>query len=614
MGVVPTERSVLSWPEARCCQERGASLMSVLTPSAAGHDVEAMGPDLRPELRATVERRRELLDQAVRAVHERAFFSAFPESPSPRVYGETAADEGSRAFESLLNRRFDLGQPGTVAWVATERSPWGPELGVEYPVPDVDALLAAQKAAVPAWRDAGPLVRAALCVEMLVRINAASFEIAGAVMHTSGQAFVMAFQAGGPHAQDRALEAVAYAYEEQTRYPAGAVWEKPQGKRPPVRMSKTFTIVPRGVDLVIGCNTFPTWNSYPGLFAGLATGNAVLVKPHPRAVLPLAITVRIVREVLAEHGFDPNLVCLAAEPMPDQGGGRLAAELAVRPEVGIVDYTGSTAFGDWLVANARQAQVYTEKAGVNAVVLDSTGDYRGMLANLAFSLVLYSGQMCTTPQNLLVPRDGIATDAGQVSVEQLGKDLGKAVDGLLGDDAKAAELLGAVVNDDVLARLDAAPRLGRVVVASRAVTPPAYPDARVRTPAVVAVDATDEDAYGSECFGPVAFLVTTHSTAQSIEAFRRTVGARGALTASVYSADEGVIGAVREAALDVSVALSENLTEGVYVNQSAAFSDFHATGANAAANASLTDGHFVSGRFRVVQSRRHLPPVPAEPE
>jgi phenylacetic acid degradation protein paaN len=587
--------------------------MSVLTPTPTGHDPEAV----RPDLRATLERRRELLDRAVQAIHERTFFSAFPESPSPRVYGETAADEGRQAFESLLNRRFDLDQPGTAGWVATERSPWGPELGVEYPVPDVDELLAAQQAAIRPWRDAGPLARAALCVDMLVRINAASFEIASAVMHTSGQAFVMAFQAGGPHAQDRALEAVAYAFEEQTRYPAEAVWEKPQGKRPPLRMSKTFTLVPRGIDLVIGCNTFPTWNSYPGLFAGLATGNAVLVKPHPRAVLPMAVTVRIIREVLAEHGFDPNLVCLAAEPV----GGRVAAELAVRPEVGIVDFTGSTAFGDWLEANARQAQVYTEKAGVNAVVVDSTDDYRGMLANLAFSLVLYSGQMCTTPQNLLVPREGIATDAGRVSVDQLGRDLGAAVDALLGEDAKAAELLGAVVNDDVLARLDAAPRLGRVVVASRVISPPAYPDARVRTPAVVAVDALLDDqneddhheqSYGSECFGPVAFLVTTGSTAESIEVFRRTAGARGALTASVYSADAGVIEAVRQAALDVGVALSENLTEGVYVNQSAAFSDFHATGANPAANASLTDGHFVSGRFRVIQSRRHLPPPPQD--
>ena len=51
-------------------------------------------------------------------------------------------------------------------------------------------------------------------MEILARLNARSFEIANAVMHTSGQAFVMAFQAGGPHAQDRALEAVAYAYAE----------------------------------------------------------------------------------------------------------------------------------------------------------------------------------------------------------------------------------------------------------------------------------------------------------------------------------------------------------------------------------------------------------------
>jgi phenylacetic acid degradation protein paaN len=581
--------------------------MSVLTPAPAG---PATHP-IDERIAATVAKRRELLEQAVRAIHERTYFSAFPESPSPRVYGETAADQGGQAFESLLNRRFDLGQPATTGWVATERSPWGPELGVEYPVPDVDQLLAAQRAAIPAWRDAGPLARAALCVEMLVRLNAASFEIANAVMHTSGQAFVMAFQAGGTHAQDRALEAVAYAYEEQARYPAEAVWEKAQGKRPPVRMGKTFTIVPRGVDLVIGCNTFPTWNSYPGLFAGLATGNAVLVKPHPRAVLPLAITVRIVRQVLAEHGLDPNLACLAAEPGPDQGGGRLAAELAVRPEIGIVDFTGSTAFGDWLEEHARQAQVYTEKAGVNAVLIDSTDDYRGMLGNLAFSLVLYSGQMCTTPQNLLVPGNGITTDEGSKSVAELGKDLGKAIDGLLGDDAKAAELLGAVVNDDVLARLEAAPASGEVVVASRTVRPPAYPDSRVRTPAVVQVGAEHEQTYGRECFGPVSFLVTTGSTQESIDVFRRTVGARGALTASVYSTDDDVLSAVRRAALDVGVALSENLTGPVYVNQSAAFSDFHATGANPAANAALTDGHFVSGRFRVVQSRRHLPPTPA---
>ena len=86
--------------------------MSVLTPAPAG-------PDTRPineRVAATVHKRRELLERAVRAIHERTYFSAFPESPSPRVYGETAADQGGQAFESLLNRRFDLGQPATARW------------------------------------------------------------------------------------------------------------------------------------------------------------------------------------------------------------------------------------------------------------------------------------------------------------------------------------------------------------------------------------------------------------------------------------------------------------------------------------------------------------------
>jgi hypothetical protein len=54
----------------------------------------------------------------------------------------------------------------------------------------------------------------------------------------------------------------------------------------------------------------------------------------------------------------------------------------------------------------------------------------------------------------------------------------------------------------------------------------------------------------------------------------------------------------------VGVALSCNLTGNIWVNQSAAFSDFHATGANPAANACLTDGAFVAGRFRIVESRQ----------
>ena len=551
---------------------------------------------------AFVAAHRETLDRALAAVADRGYWSAYPESPSPRVYGETAAADGLAAYQAHLGRRFELDQPGTVGWVGAERSPYGPELGVTYPQADLDVLLPAASEAIPAWRDAGPSVRAAVCVEIVDRINKRSFEIANAVMHTSGQAFVMAFQAGGPHAQERALEAVAVAYAEQTRVPGTARWEKPQGKRPPLVMEKTYTVVPRGIGLVVGCTTFPTWNSYPGLFASLATGNAVVVKPHPAAILPLAITVSIARSVLAEAGFSANLVTLVAE----DPGGTVASDLALRPEVKIVDFTGSTAFGQWLEDNARQAAVYTEKAGVNMVLVHSTDDYRGLLANLAFSLSLYSGQMCTTPQDLLVPATGVTTPDGVRSVAEFAADLGSALEALLGPDAQAVELLGAVVNDGVLNRVSSAPSLGEVVVPSRTLTHPAYPDARIRTPVVVQVSADQADVWGSECFGPVAFLVTTETTDFAVELLRRTVIARGALTASVYSTDEKVLAATRAAALDAGVALSENLTGGVYVNQTAAYSDFHATGANPAANAAYTDAHFVAGRFRVVQSRRHV--------
>jgi phenylacetic acid degradation protein paaN len=549
------------------------------------------------------ETHRELLDQAVRATTARDYWSAYPESPSKSVYGEDAAPAGERAFTALLGKPFPIELPGSTGTTSTERSPYGLELGVSYPKADPHALVAAARAATPAWRAAGPQGRAGVAAEIIKRINARSFEMAHAVQHTTGQAFVMAFQAGGPHAQDRALEAVAYALAASTRMPATAEWSKPQRGSDPLRLTKTSTVVGRGVGLVIGCNTFPTWNSYPGLFASLVTGNPVIVKPHPGAVLPLAITVQICREVLAESGQNPDLVTLAVE----EHGDGIAATLATHPDVRIVDFTGSSEFGNWLEANARQAVVYTEKSGLNTVIVDSTDDYKGLLRNLSFSLSLYSGQMCTTPQNILVPQAGIETDAGHRSPEEFGADLAGALDKLLGDPKRAAGTLGAIVNDGVFARLTEAGTLADVIHPTAEVTDEQYPHATIRTPVVVRLDASDEKVYTREWFGPVSFVITTESTEHGLRVFTETVRAHGALTASVYSTSPDVLSAAREAALDAGVHLSENLTGGVFVNQTAAFSDLHGSGANPAATASLTDDYFVTGRFFTLQSRHHIP-------
>jgi phenylacetic acid degradation protein paaN len=229
-----------------------------------------------------------------------------------------------------------------------------------------------------------------------------------------------------------------------------------------------------------------------------------------------------------------------------------------------------------------------------------------MCQNLAFSFSLYSGQMCTAPQNVYLPEDGIDTDEGRKTPTEVAAGIESAFGRLLGDDARAVELLGGVVNDGVLDRLAAAPKHGDVLVASREVRHPAYDDAVVRTPTLIGLSAADTDVYESECFGPVAYLIRTGGTDESIDLFRDTVQRHGAMTAAVYSTSDEVVDQMRDAALDAGVALSENLLGGVFVNQSAAYSDFHGTGANPAANASYTDGAYVASRFRVVQSRRHV--------
>ena len=543
-----------------------------------------------------------VLTQAISAAATRGYWSPFTEMPSPRVYGETTNDQAKAAFEAQRNTAFVLdaqAQPGTQA--GAEVSPFNGPLGITYPKLSVDTLIASSTRAWQTWRRAGPKVWVGISLEILHRLNRASFEIAYAVQHTTGQGFMMAFQAGGPHAQDRGVEAVTYAWQEMSRIPGQAQWIKPQGKNDPITMHKHFSIVPRGIALVIGCSTFPTWNGYPGMFASLATGNTVIVKPHPSAILPLAITVRIAREVLCEAGFDPDVVMLAVH----EPGEHTAQELALRPEVKIIDFTGSSANGNWLESHARQAQVYTEKSGVNQIIIDSADDLKGVARNIAFSLALYSGQMCTAPQNIYVPSDGIQTSAGHVSFDEVAAAIASSVQKLTSDPAKAVEVTGAIENPVTEARIDEARGLGLPVLAdSILLSHPEFAHARVRTPLVLQATA-DHPAIRREWFGPIAFVIATDSTAQSIALATSLVQEQGALTLAGYTTSDTVRAAMQDAAEVAGVSLSLNLTGAVFVNQTAAFSDFHGTGANPAANAALSDSAFVANRFRVVQTRWH---------
>src|SRR5438132_9304768 len=103
----------------------------------------AYGKEIRSVNHPFFDRHQKLLDSAVSAIRSRTYWSAYPEIPSGKIYGETAKTDGQAAFEARLNKPFAIDQPGTKGHVGSEMSPYGKALGITYPKPDVDVLLKA---------------------------------------------------------------------------------------------------------------------------------------------------------------------------------------------------------------------------------------------------------------------------------------------------------------------------------------------------------------------------------------------------------------------------------------------------------------------------------------
>ena len=545
-----------------------------------------------------------MLEGALTACETRAFWSGFVESPSRKFHPEGAAEEGKARFEAQLGRPFELDQPGEIGRTGHEISPYTQTpLGIDYPKIDAETAFKAARAAMPAWRDAGVEARAGVCLEMLRVLSEQLFENAHATMHTAGQAYVMAFSGSGANALDRGLEALAYAYKAMTDVPQRAHWEKQFGRAGAVALEKTYEIAPRGVAIVVCCATFPLWNAYPALFANLMTANPVIMKPHPNGVLPVAMAVRACRRVLSDAGFDPNLVLLAA----DTAEAPVTVELLEHPDAAIIDYTGSQRFGAWIEEHCARKLVYTETAGCNAVVVQSTDDIDGLIDGLASCLAGFSAQMCTTPQNIHFPADGIETNEGRLSFEAFSEKLVAAIDARVSDGARAAALCGAVqapASIDLLARLQAeGDASGRVARPWSAYDHPDFPGARTATPLVLEVGAEDADLYREEHFAPVSFLIREKDADAALQNAADNARRYGAIASYLYASDPAFLARGKDAFADAGASLWCNMTVSMPINFAAAYSDYHVTGMNPAGNACLTDLAFVANRFRIIQFR-----------
>lgn len=546
------------------------------------------------------EKHKAMLNKAIEALHSRTFYAAFPEHPAPAVYGETADADGQAKFKAMLGKKFEeLKQGNPDGWVGQEESPYLQEpLKISYPSYSTAHLISNAGKAFHSWRKVSVNDRVGILLESLERVKGRFFEIAYATMHTTGQGYMMAFQASGPHAADRSLEAIAAGYEELHRFPSKALWDKPMGKFN-IQLNKEWRAVPKGISVVIGCSTFPTWNSVTGIYGSLITGNPVIVKPHPGAILPIAIVVAEIQKVLSENNLDPNTCQLAADTFDKM----ITKELAQHPDVKLIDFTGNSVFGSYLEALPGKT-VFTEKTGVNSVIIDSVDDADKVAANLAFALSLYSGQMCTAPQNFYIPEGGVKTSSGTISFDDFAKKLSDNINGLVDNPKAGPFVLGAVQNKKTKERVMEVESLpGKVVLKSRSFENPMFKNARVATPVLIEVDATKKDVFSKELFGPIALLIKTKNTDQSIALAQEMAKNHGAISCGAYTTDATVKEKIADEMSLAATPVSFNLTGGIYMNQNAAFSDFHVTGGNPAGNASFTNPEYVTKRFTWVGHR-----------
>ena len=363
-------------------------------------------------------------------------------------------------------------------------------------------------------------------------------------------------------------------------------------------IKKNFKPISKGIGLVIGCSTFPTWNTVPGLFANLIAGNVSIIKPHPKSILPIAIVVAEMQKVLSKHGLPTSIVQLAVDTVESP----ITKELAEHKDVKLIDYTGGSAFGDY-IESLNGKTVFTEKAGVNSVILESVNDPKAVFGNLAFAASLYSGQMCTAPQNVFVPAGGISTSEGHLSFDEVVSGITAAIKGLVENPKMGPFTLGAIQNDVTKNRVLKMLENLNVALGPLECVNPEFADTRVLSPSVVVVDAKDADTWQHECFGPILFIVKAADANECLSLTAASAENKGAITCQCYSTNETFMNEVENTMNAVFTPVSFNFTGAAFVNQHAAFSDLHVTGGNPSGNASFTDALYINRRFVWVGNR-----------
>ncbi|WP_354639883.1 aldehyde dehydrogenase family protein [Kitasatospora camelliae] len=381
--------------------------------------------------------------------------------------------------DELLVREPATGQPLATVTLATAA--------------DVDAAVAAAKAAQPGWADTPGTERAAVLRRAAAALERHREEAADWLVREGG-----AIRGKAEHEVGAVLDELYAAAGLPTR-PNGVLLAAGPGRESHGRR------IPLGVVGVISPWNVPMLLAARALAPALALGNAVVLKPDVHTPVSGG---RVLARILAEAGLPEGVL----QVLPgDAEPGRALVE---HPDVPMIAFTGSTAVGRGIGAAAGGAlkRVSLELGGNNALIVLDDADLEAAASAGAWGSFFHQGQICMAAGRHLVHR-AVADRYLDLLTEHAAKLR-------VGDPFREQVDLGPVIDDRQLDRIEGIVRAS-VAAGARILTGgdrrgPFY------RPTVLAGVTPDMPAFTEEIFGPVAPVTVVADEDEAVELANRT--------------------------------------------------------------------------------------------
>ena len=347
---------------------------------------------------------------------------------------------------------------------------------------------------------------------------------------------------------------------------------------------------PRGVVAVISPWNFPAAIPLGMVSAGLATGNAVILKPAEQAPATAYMVVRALRE----SGVPPEALGF----LP--GEGPVGARLVGDPRVHTIAFTGSGPVGLEIIRRAAETppgqkhlkRVVAEMGGKNCVIVDSDADLDDVVPALIKSAFNYAGQKCSAAARVLAHEaihDALAQRlAGAVEVLDVGQASDPEVD------------LGPVIEQEAQARVQRyaaeARRSGRIAAQARDVPDRGW----FATPTLATDLPQGSPVLTEEIFGPLLAVERVRSIEDACD---RVDASPFALTGGLFSRNPKTVDYVADRTPVGNLYVNREITGAMVGRQPFGGNRLSGTGTKAGGPGYLL--HFVEPRVVTENTVRH---------